>query len=102
MVCAARMNAKQARNFFTANSPLLSLKSVWRIIPRMTEMVVASASDGSLIDRYAAERDHFEAELLRHGALLFRGFGIDSQEKLTRAVQAIGGHVLDYVDGNSP
>jgi alpha-ketoglutarate-dependent taurine dioxygenase len=68
----------------------------------MTEMVVASASDGSLIDRYAAERGHFEAELLRHGALLFRGFGIDSQEKLTGAVQAIGGDVLDYVDGNSP
>jgi len=68
----------------------------------MTEMVVASASDGSLVDRYAAERDHFEAELLRHGALLFRGFGIDSQEKLTAAVQAIGGELLDYVDGNSP
>lgn len=68
----------------------------------MTETVIASERDTSLIERYAAERGHFEAELLKHGALLFRGFGIDSQERLTAAVQAIGGEALDYVDGNSP
>jgi alpha-ketoglutarate-dependent taurine dioxygenase len=64
--------------------------------------VVAAERDASLIDRYAAERGVLEAELLRHGALLFRGFAIDSQEKLTAAVQGIGGEILDYVDGNSP
>lgn len=64
--------------------------------------IARNGSQASLSDRYAAERDEFESLLLRHGALLFRGYGIDSQEKLASAVSGIGGDVVDYVDGNSP
>jgi len=59
-------------------------------------------SPDALVDWYAAERDAIEARLMRHGALLFRGFGIETQEILTRVVRGIGGTALDYVDGNSP
>jgi alpha-ketoglutarate-dependent taurine dioxygenase len=59
-------------------------------------------SPDALVDRYAAGRDEIEAQLMRHGALLFRGFGIETQEILTRVVRGIGGTPLDYVDGNSP
>jgi len=60
-----------------------------------------SPSD-SLVDWYGANGDEAEEGLREHGALLFRGFGIDSQEALTRVVRGIGGEALDYVDGNSP
>src|ERR1051326_6470275 len=76
------------------------------VVPKTTVSlplpVVRNGSHGSLADRYAAEREEFEALLLRHGALLFRGYDVDSQENLARAVRGIGGDVLDYVDGNSP
>jgi alpha-ketoglutarate-dependent taurine dioxygenase len=47
-------------------------------------------------------RDDIESKLLEHGAILFRGFGVDSQEKLASVVKILGGRALDYVDGNSP
>jgi alpha-ketoglutarate-dependent taurine dioxygenase len=62
----------------------------------------STGSAGGLLERYSAERATIESDLLRHGAILFRGFGIDSQESLTRVVRGIGGEALDYIDGNSP
>jgi alpha-ketoglutarate-dependent taurine dioxygenase len=71
-------------------------------IDRALPLLVSSGSSGSLLERYGTEREAIEADLLHHGAILFRGFGIDSQETLTRIVHGIGGRALDYVDGNSP
>jgi alpha-ketoglutarate-dependent taurine dioxygenase len=63
-----------------------------------------AASDAAvaLLSWYGKHRERLEQQLLVHGALLFRGFGIDSQEVLERVVAGIGGKALDYVDGNSP
>jgi alpha-ketoglutarate-dependent taurine dioxygenase len=65
-------------------------------------MVLNRSSGDSLIDWYGANGEEAEEGLLRHGAMLFRGFGIDSLEALTRAVRTIGGETLAYIDGNSP
>jgi alpha-ketoglutarate-dependent taurine dioxygenase len=46
--------------------------------------------------------DQIQAELLKHGAILFKGFGVNSAEKLQRCVAAMPGDTLNYVDGNSP
>src|SRR5215475_13843187 len=62
----------------------------------------SAAGDVALLDFYRASRDAIEQALLAHGAILFRGFGIRSQEMLEHAVREIGGRALDYVDGNSP
>src|SRR5438270_9736621 len=64
--------------------------------------VRSAASPEALLERYAAEREWMEARLLQHGALLFRGFGIETQEILSRVVHALGGEALGYIDGNSP
>ncbi|HVE70947.1 MAG TPA: TauD/TfdA family dioxygenase [Thermoanaerobaculia bacterium] len=68
--------------------------------------VSADASSGgspdALLERYPAERESMEARLREHGALLFRGFGIDTEERLSRVVRTLGGEALGYVDGNSP
>jgi alpha-ketoglutarate-dependent taurine dioxygenase len=56
----------------------------------------------AFISWYRKREAELEELLLVHGALLFRGFGIDSREALETAVRGIGGTALDYVDGNSP
>ena len=63
---------------------------------------VASDAAGGFVSWFREHQERLEQDLLVHGALLFRGFGIDSQEALGRVVAGIGGRALDYVDGNSP
>lgn len=43
-----------------------------------------------------------ESLLLKHGAILFKGFEVDSTEKLQRCVDVLPGNSLNYIDGNSP
>lgn len=64
--------------------------------------IITNERDTALLDYYRASRDDIERALLADGAVLFRGFGIRSQEILERTVREIGGRALDYVDGNSP
>jgi alpha-ketoglutarate-dependent taurine dioxygenase len=61
----------------------------------------ASDPDG-FVSWYRDHQARMEELLLDHGALLFRGFAIHSQDALQRVVSSIGGAALDYVDGNSP
>ena len=61
-------------------------------------LIVASAGNDSLLDLYRASRRELEEALLVHGAILFRGFGIHTQQMLEHAVREIGGKALDYVD----
>lgn len=49
-----------------------------------------------------AERGWWRERLREHGAVLFRGFGIDTQERLGELVRVADQEVLEYVDGNSP
>lgn len=51
---------------------------------------------------YPANEQQVEEALLRHGAVLLRGFDVGSTERFQQALQAVGGPLLDYVDGNSP
>jgi alpha-ketoglutarate-dependent taurine dioxygenase len=62
----------------------------------------ASAEPDEFVSWYRDQQARMEELLLLHGALLFRGFGIQSHEALQRVVSGIGGPTLDYVDGNSP
>ncbi len=63
---------------------------------------VTPGSGEELAAWYGGRRQQLDQWLLRHGALLFRGFGIESEEALGSVVEGIGGPALDYVDGNSP
>lgn len=69
----------------------------------MKELPLVIESRGeALRDWYSRNREWAEARLLEHGALLFRGFGVSSQDELQRAAGELGGTALSYVDGNSP
>src|SRR4051794_21703964 len=50
----------------------------------------------------ADNRPRIEEALLRHGGLLFRGFGIDGAAKLEALVRAVSGDALEYKERSSP
>ncbi len=56
----------------------------------------------SLIEWIAANRALLESWLSRYGAVLLRGFAIDTPEEFETVVQAVQPALLDYVGGDSP
>ena len=50
----------------------------------------------------ATNRDRIERDLLAHGAVLFRGFGVNSVEKFERLILSVGGPLLEYTFGSTP
>jgi alpha-ketoglutarate-dependent taurine dioxygenase len=47
-------------------------------------------------------RDYLERELEKHGAVLFRGFRLESTEEFERIIGAASGDVLEYNERTSP
>jgi alpha-ketoglutarate-dependent taurine dioxygenase len=50
----------------------------------------------------AANRDMVEQRLQKHGAVLFRGFGVDTVEAFNDFVQAVVGELMEYKERSSP
>jgi alpha-ketoglutarate-dependent taurine dioxygenase len=66
-------------------------------------LVVEPAAGGvDLVAWAAGRRDWLEAELHRHGALLFRGFGVDSPARFEQFVAATSSGPLEYHERTSP
>ncbi len=66
-------------------------------------LVVRPAVDG--VDLFAwadANRDQVEKLLQKHGALLFRGFGLTTSEDLNRFVSSVSSGPLEYGERSSP
>lgn len=50
----------------------------------------------------AANRERVEGWLLRHGAVLFRGFGVSTAERFEQLARAVSPGLLDYGERSSP
>lgn len=70
-----------------------------REVPLVIEPSLGSVNLASWL---AANREAVERHLLRHAAVLFRGFGIDSGEAFHEAVRALGSDLLDYQERAAP
>jgi alpha-ketoglutarate-dependent taurine dioxygenase len=55
-----------------------------------------------LIAMWKSESDAVDEALLKHGAVLFKNFGIDTIQKFQTCMDAICVDLGNYVDGNSP
>jgi alpha-ketoglutarate-dependent taurine dioxygenase len=55
-----------------------------------------------LLEWAEINRAYIESELEKHGAILFRGFNLDSVPKFERFVRAVSGEVLEYNERSSP
>lgn len=70
-------------------------------LPLVVESEDPLSSD-ELMSWYDDHRDWVTTKLHKHGALLFRGFGIDQQEIFAKFSKVANRDLLEYVDGNSP
>jgi alpha-ketoglutarate-dependent taurine dioxygenase len=56
----------------------------------------------NLISWAESNREFIETELLKHGALLFRGFGLQSTNDFSRFAQTISNELIEYGERSSP
>jgi alpha-ketoglutarate-dependent taurine dioxygenase len=61
-----------------------------------------ATSDVDLLSWAQSEIDLLETELLKHGAILFRGFNISSAERFERFITCVSGPTLEYRERSSP
>jgi alpha-ketoglutarate-dependent taurine dioxygenase len=80
------------------------------LYPDKSLPLVLDAQDGPRIGRSVPaligwitdHRDLFESWLAKHGAVLLRGFAIDTPEEFESVVEAVHPTLLNYVEGDSP
>lgn len=64
--------------------------------------VVADSAGDRLADRLVTGRDEIRSRLLRHGAVLLRGFDVGGVDGFAAAVRALSGEPLAYEERSSP
>jgi alpha-ketoglutarate-dependent taurine dioxygenase len=62
----------------------------------------AGESVSSLIEWISSNRELLESWLIKHGAVLFRNFAIDTPEEFEAVVRAVQPALLNYIEGDSP
>lgn len=66
-------------------------------------LLMSPAVEGVNLAHWAANnRPYLEQELLRHGAILFRGFGVEGVEGFEEFARAVSSRLLDYRERSSP
>jgi alpha-ketoglutarate-dependent taurine dioxygenase len=66
-------------------------------------LVVEANVDGLNLSFWAgANRTFIEQQLLTHGAILFRGFDVSSQDHFERFLGAVDAQLMNYVEGATP
>ena len=65
-------------------------------------VVRPEARDLDVAQWAALNRETLRSELLRHGALLFRGFAVGTVAEFERFIQALSGKLLEYSYGSTP
>jgi len=58
--------------------------------------------DVDLVEFGKLQRDEIRGKLLRHGGILFRGFGLQGAPRLAEFVRAVSGEPLPYAEQTSP
>lgn len=66
--------------------------------------LVVEPGDGVIsLEAWAGgQRDWIEAQLLKHGAILFRGFGVKSVDEFEHFILSLAGELLDYSYRSTP
>jgi alpha-ketoglutarate-dependent taurine dioxygenase len=65
-------------------------------------LVNPAIGDVSLISWAQGNRDLINSLLLKHGGLLFRGFGVRAAEEFEEFARAVSGELLEYRERSSP
>jgi alpha-ketoglutarate-dependent taurine dioxygenase len=65
-------------------------------------LVQAEPSNTSLFEWIASNRDELDGHLLKHGGILFRGFGIETADQFEEVIETVSGRLLDYTYRSTP
>ena len=65
-------------------------------------VIEPAAEDADLIAWAESEREFIETALLKHGAILFRGFNIESVARYQQFASTITPELVNYIEGSSP
>jgi alpha-ketoglutarate-dependent taurine dioxygenase len=65
-------------------------------------IIKPAVKDLSLSNWGATNRDFVERQVLKHGAVLFRDFGLNSVADFEQSVRAISGEIMTYHERSSP
>jgi len=66
-------------------------------------LMVYPVADGVHLDVWAENnREYIETQLAKHGAILFRGFNVNSADGFERVVKAVCGDMMEYRERSSP
>lgn len=65
-------------------------------------LISPDVSDLNLATWAGSNREMLETELLKHGAILFRGFGVDSPSHFEQFARAVSSELLDYRERAAP
>lgn len=65
-------------------------------------VIEPAIEDVNLIAWATANRERIEQDLLRHGGILFRGFGVATADRFQEFCRALSGQLLEYRERSSP
>lgn len=65
-------------------------------------VIQAAPSHTSLTDWITSNRENLKVSLSKHGAILFRGFAIESAEDFEEVIATVSGRLLDYTYRSTP
>ncbi|KTT39384.1 hypothetical protein RSA46_21130 [Pseudomonas oryzihabitans] len=98
-IAAAPAFVPSRRRVDLSSDPVIIISS--EVAPRPT-LIQCSSADVDLKQWAHKESDVLEAHLKRSGALLFRGFGLNSSDMFEQAAKQLGGEPLPYVQRSTP
>ena len=98
---------KNLQKFFgtqkkAVNSGDLSKVSLFEDRTMPPVVIIASIDNVILSEWIAGNKAIIEKHLLKYGAVLFRGFGVNSKESFQDAVRSLSHKSMDYIDQTSP
>jgi alpha-ketoglutarate-dependent taurine dioxygenase len=65
-------------------------------------VITPATADVDLFGWLATDRQRIAEQLMKHGALLFRGFGVSRPELFERFIETTSGKPLNYMERSSP
>jgi len=85
----------------TAESTAVTVRARWdgRTMPALVE---AARSETDLAGWLRQEKDQFDSLAYRAGAVLLRGFAVDTAAEFRAAMDALSSNILDYGERSSP
>jgi alpha-ketoglutarate-dependent taurine dioxygenase len=95
----SRLISAKAENIITAGKANLRVFSETRNFP----LIISPKDSGLILKEWVKDnRETFHAKLNHHGAILFRGFGIDTVESFQDFINSFESSSLEYRNRSSP